>query len=284
MRRAIVGRDEVFDRAWRLLSRPGPVLLEGPAGIGKTELWRALVDRATGARWLVLSCAPTEAEAELPYAALADLLRPLTDQVAGLPGPQRAAAEVVLLSGDVHEPVDVRVVGAATRSLLETATAAKTHSGVLVAVDDAPWLDRPSERALRYALRRLTGLATLVSRRHGRGAPEAVPLGLDEVRDGGPATRIEVPPLDVGALHHVLRDHLGVTLTRPMLVRVARESDGNPLLAIEVVRAVQRLPRHLPVRLRGLLTLVVGRRGVRRGRHRLRPPGRGVGLRTAGPQ
>ncbi|MFI6781550.1 AAA family ATPase [Micromonospora sp. NPDC050276] len=243
MRRAIVGRDEVFDRAWHLLSRPGAVLLEGPAGIGKTELWRALVARATQAGWLVLSCAPTEAEAELPYAALADLLGPLGDRVAALPGPQRAAAEVVFLSGDAHEPVDVRVVGAATRTLLEVAAAATAHPGVLVAVDDAPWLDRPSERALHYALRRLTGLAVLVSQRHARGAPQAVPLGLDEVRDGGPAARIEIPPLDVGALHHVLRDHLGVTLTRPMLVRVAREAGGNPLLAIEVVRAVQRLPR-----------------------------------------
>ncbi|MEU7851502.1 AAA family ATPase [Micromonospora parva] len=244
MRRAIVGRDEVFDRSWRLLGRPGPVLLEGPAGIGKTELWRALTARAAEAGWLVLSCAPTEAEAELPYAALADLLRPLTDQVAALPGPQRVAAEVVLLSGDATEPVDVRVVGAATRSLLEVATATHTHPGVLVAVDDAPWLDRPSERALRYALRRLTGLSILVSHRRGQEAPPDVPLGLDEGRQGARAVRIDVPPLDVGALHHVLRDQLGVTLTRPLLVRVAREAGGNPLLAIEVVRAMQRLPRH----------------------------------------
>ncbi|MFE0531505.1 AAA family ATPase [Micromonospora parva] len=244
MRRAIVGRDEVFDRSWRLLGRPGPVLLEGPAGIGKTELWRALTARAAEAGWLVLSCAPTEAEAELPYAALADLLRPLADQVAALPGPQRVAAEVVLLSGDATEPVDVRVVGAATRTLLEVATTTHTHPGVLVAVDDAPWLDRPSERALRYALRRLTGLSVLVSRRRGQEAPPDVPLGLDEGRQGARAARVDVPPLDVGALHHVLRDQLGVTLTRPLLVRVAREAGGNPLLAIEVVRAMQRLPRH----------------------------------------
>lgn len=243
MRRAIVGRDEVFDRAWHLLGQPGPVLLEGPAGIGKTELWRALLAQATQAGWLVLSCAPTEAEAELPYAALADLLRPLADRVAALPRPQRIAAEVVLLSGDAHEAVDVRVVAAATRSLLEAATTAHTHPVVLVAVDDAPWLDRPSERALRYALRRATGLATLVSRRQSQDTREVVPLGLDEGRGGRALARVDVPPLDVGALHHVLRDQLAVTLTRPMLVRVARECAGNPLLAIEVVRAVQRLPR-----------------------------------------
>ncbi|SCF08411.1 regulatory protein, luxR family [Micromonospora coriariae] len=243
MRRAIVGRDEVFDQAWRLLSQPGPVLLEGPAGIGKTELWRALVAHATRAGWLVLSCAPTEAESELPYAALADLLHPLADRVTELPRPQRIAAEVVLLSGDAHEAVDVRVVGAATRSLLEAATAANSHPTVLLAVDDAPWLDRPSERALRYALRRVAGLATLLSRRRGQGPADDVPLGLGAGHVGGPVRRVEVPPLDVGALHHVLRGQLGVTLSRPMLVRVAREAAGNPLLAIEVVRAVQRLPR-----------------------------------------
>ncbi|MBQ1028399.1 AAA family ATPase [Micromonospora sp. SD19] len=243
MRRAIVGRDEVFDRAWQQLGRSGPVLVEGPAGIGKSELWRALVAHATQAGWLVLSCAPTEAEAELPYAALADLLRPLADQVAALPGPQRAAAEVVLLSGTVREAVDTRVVGAATRSLLEAATT-DPHLRTLVAVDDAPWLDRPSERALRYALRRVAGLSVLVSRRRGQGDSEDVPLGLDDGRHGNRLDRVELPPLDVGALHHVVRDQLGVTLTRPMLVRVAREAGGNPLLTIEVVRAMQRLPRH----------------------------------------
>ncbi|MFI7022171.1 ATP-binding protein [Micromonospora sp. NPDC049900] len=241
MPRSLVGRDALFDLAWRALGEPGPVLLEGPAGIGKTTLLRALVAEATRAGWSVLSCAPAECETDLPFAALADLLRPLADLVVDLPRPQRVAAEVVLLTGDSDETFDERVVGAATRTLLEAALA--VGRPVLVAVDDTPWLDRPSERALRFALRRLDPApATLVSCRTPAGpAPWAAPLGLDT----GPRrlTRLALAPLDVAALHHVLRDRIDAPLSRPLLARIAREAAGNPLVAIEVARAVQRLPQ-----------------------------------------
>ncbi|WP_327039429.1 LuxR family transcriptional regulator [Micromonospora maris] len=241
MRRALVGRDEIFDQAWRSLGEPGQVLLEGPAGIGKTALLRALTAEAARSGWLVLSCAPTECEAELPFAALADLLRPLADLAAELPRPQRIAAETVLVTGDSDETIDERVIGAATRSLLEAALA--SGRPVLLAVDDAPWLDRPSERALRFALRRVgPGPATLVSSRSASGpAVPAAPLGLDA--GSGRLTRLEVTPLGVNALHHVLRERVGADLDRPLLARIAREAGGNPLVAIEVARAVQRLPK-----------------------------------------
>ncbi|RIV39700.1 helix-turn-helix transcriptional regulator [Micromonospora radicis] len=240
MRGVLVGRDEVFDQAWHALCEHGPVLLEGPAGIGKTALLRALVSKATQAGWWVLSCAPTECEAELPFAALADLLRPVAHLAADLPRPQRVAAEMVLVTRDGNETIEDRVVAAATRSLLEAALASGRR--VLVAVDDAPWLDRPSQRALRFALRRVgPGLATLVSSRSTGGpALPAAPLGLDA--DPGQPTRLALTPLGVSALHHVLRERLGATLSRPLLARIARESGGNPLVAIEVARAVQRLP------------------------------------------
>ncbi len=240
MRRALVGRDELFDQAWRSLNEPGPVLLEGPAGIGKTALLRVLVAEAAAAGWRVLSCAPTECEGDLPFAALADLLRPLAELTTDLPRPQRVAAETVLLTREGDEPVDERVIGAATRSLLEAVLA--MGGPVLVAVDDAPWLDRPSERALRFALRRIgPKLATLASSRTDNGtSPRVAPLGLDA--GVGRLARLWLTPLGVNALHHVLRERVGTAPNRPLLARIAREAGGNPLVAIEVARAVQRLP------------------------------------------
>ncbi|BCJ64762.1 helix-turn-helix transcriptional regulator [Polymorphospora rubra] len=239
---AVYGRDATVQEAWQLLAAGAPVLVEGPAGIGKTVVWRTLVARARAEGWLVLACAPTEAETALPFAALADLLRPCAHLVAGLPPPQRVAAEVILLAATADEVIDERAVGAATRSLLAGAVAAAS-TPVLVAVDDAPWLDPPSARALRFALRRLAPRpALLVCSRTDGTAPAAVPLGLDAGPAGDEVERITLAPLGVGALHHTLRERLGRPLSRPLLARIARDAGGNPLLAIELARAVLRLP------------------------------------------
>ncbi|MGW4297925.1 AAA family ATPase, partial [Micromonospora chersina] len=238
-----IGRDAVVEQVWAALVGGAPSLLEGASGIGKTTLWRALVARAGRAGWTVLTSAPTEAEAALPYAALADVLRPLADRVPALPPPQRVAADVVLLTGEHDEAVDERAVGAATRTLLDAATDGGAR--VLLAVDDAPWLDPPSERALRFALRRLPRRpAVLVTRRTGEAGASPVPLGLDDDAPGlRPLTRVGLPPLGPVELHRIVRARLGGTLSRPLLARLARDADGNPLLAIELARAVLRLPR-----------------------------------------
>ncbi|MFG3661562.1 AAA family ATPase [Streptomyces sp. NPDC047706] len=233
----VFGRDAVLEQAWGALVRSEPVLLTGPAGIGKSVLWRELLGRARQAGWLVLTCAPAESESSLALAALADLLRPLAAQVADLPGPQRAAAEAALLTASVGDAVDERALAAATRSLLDAAAASNPR--VVVAVDDAPWLDPASERALNYALRRINGWAILVSARSE--AATRTPLDLDRL--AVPLCRIEVGPLGAGALHHVLRDRLEVTFSRPLLSRIVRDCGGNPLLAMELARAVLRLPQ-----------------------------------------
>ncbi|MDO3704669.1 LuxR C-terminal-related transcriptional regulator [Micromonospora sp. C28SCA-DRY-2] len=241
---AAVGRDVLVDRARRSLDEGRPVLVEGPAGIGKTVVHRELLAAARGAGWLVLGCAPTEAESALPFAALADLLAPLADRVPELPAPQRAALAGVLLTGDEPgQPIDDRTVGAATRSLLEVAADGPAPR-LLVAVDDAPWLDPPSERALRFAVRRLVPrIAVLVTARADRAGGDPAPLGLDHGAGGTRLDRIGLGPLGVGALHHVLRTETGTALPRPLLVRIAAEAGGNPLLAIELARAVLRLPQ-----------------------------------------
>ncbi|MEV7322000.1 LuxR family transcriptional regulator [Streptomyces sp. NPDC093970] len=233
----VFGRDAVLEQAWGSLVGCDPVLLTGPAGIGKSALWRALVDRAHQAGWTVLACAPAESESALAFAALADLLQPVGHQVAGLPAPQRAAVEAALLTSTVDATVDERALAAATRSLLAAAAAGDRR--VLVAVDDAPWLDPASERALKYALRRAPQVAIVVSARGDDTV--AAPLELDRL--AGRMRRIDVEPLGVGALHHVLRDRLDVTLGRPLLARIVRDSGGNPLLVMELARAVLRLPR-----------------------------------------
>jgi len=74
---------------------------EGPAGIGKSTVWRAGAAWASERSHTVLSCRPAESEATLSCAALGDLLDSVLDRaLPALPPPQRRALEVALLLED----------------------------------------------------------------------------------------------------------------------------------------------------------------------------------------
>ncbi len=164
----------------------------------------------------------------LSYATLGDLLGPVIDHaLTGLPPPQRRALEVALLLADPEaEPPDQRAIAVALLAALRTLAAG---DGLVVAVDDLQWLDPDSERALAFALRRLTDepLLALLARRPAAGPP----LGLD-------AARVRLEPLDPSALHALLTRVLGLAVARPLLLRVHEASGGNPLYALELGRAL----------------------------------------------
>jgi thymidylate kinase len=71
-------------------------VVEGAAGIGKTTVWLAALERALGAGFRVLSTRATSAESVLSYTSLAALLDELDDAAfAELPAPQRLAIDRV---------------------------------------------------------------------------------------------------------------------------------------------------------------------------------------------
>src|SRR5262245_49058169 len=106
----VLGRDEEVARLGSFLDRvalgAAGLVLEGEAGIGKTELWRSAVAFAAERGFVVLEARPSEAERELLFAGLADLLVGVYDEVAALPAPQRRPLSVALLleEGDGAPP------------------------------------------------------------------------------------------------------------------------------------------------------------------------------------
>jgi predicted ATPase len=70
-------------------SRSGVLVLRGEAGIGKTALLQDARDRAGDMH--VLAARGVEAEAELPFGALYQLIRPALGHLEQLPGPQASA-------------------------------------------------------------------------------------------------------------------------------------------------------------------------------------------------
>jgi ATP/maltotriose-dependent transcriptional regulator MalT len=248
LERELVGREAELESLTAFLgdrdALPGGAVIEGPAGAGKTTLWRAALDHAEANGYLVLACRPAGAEVQLSLAGLSDLLEPhLAAVLPALPVPQRRALEVaLLLEDDGGQRRDQRAVSAGVLNALREL--ARTQP-VLLAIDDAQWLDGPSTAVIEYALRRLgdARVAVLASRRTSSATvrkPALVEgLRLERAFDG-PLLRVEVGPLSLGAMHRLLRTRTGLDLNRRTLQRIHETSGGNPFYALELARAVER--------------------------------------------
>jgi DNA-binding CsgD family transcriptional regulator len=242
----VVGRDEELAAVTSFLDGgglPAALVLEGEPGIGKTTLWRRGVELARERDFGVLSCAPAETESTLPFAALGDLLADVvTDVPPDLPEPQRAALEIALQRSSGDEGSDRLATARATLELLRRC-AGRTR--VLVAIDDAQWLDGPTTAALEFAVRRLgdSPVHLLLARRAGH----ALPLDLERALADGGLQTLSIGPLRASDLDRVIRLRLGLELPRPTLLHIERITDGNPLYALQVARTFDPVERTVVV-------------------------------------
>jgi hypothetical protein len=211
----------------------------GEPGIGKSTVWEAGVGLARSRGFAVWCARPVEAEAQLSFAGLADLLEGAGGGVlAGLPVPQRRALEVAVRQAEPEgAPPEPLAIAAGLLALLRLTAGA---GPVLVGVDDLPWLDGASAAAVVFAARRLAGedVRFLVARRAGR------PTGLETALESAGLVRVELGPLSFGAISGLLAGRLAAPLPRRVVRQVFQVSGGNPLFAVELGRAV--LQRGLP--------------------------------------
>jgi DNA-binding CsgD family transcriptional regulator len=222
------------------------LLFRGAAGIGKTTLLRFATEEAGRRGMAVLSAQAAEPEAESSFATVADLLDLVLDDVLPrLPSPQVEALEVALLRRAPRGPTTDRAVGAA----LLTALRELARKGpAVVAIDDVQWVDSASAWVLSFAFRRLgpEQVGVLVTERlPHRGVRNPAGSGRDRAPSiaealaaGERFRRVEVEGLSVGALHSVLAASSGHDIARPLLLRIHRATEGNPLFALELARAI----------------------------------------------
>ncbi|HEX6347954.1 MAG TPA: LuxR family transcriptional regulator [Candidatus Dormibacteraeota bacterium] len=264
----LLGRDpelRAIDRALAdaRLGRSAALVIRGDAGIGKTSLLRYAVQQASAMR--VLQARGVEFEADVPFAALHELLRPAYPWIDHLPAAHAAALRSSLGLGARRE-ADRLLVGAATLGLL---TGYAEEAPLLVVLDDAHWLDPASAEALAFAARRLLAdpVALLASIRMDEqsalslaGLPELVVSGLDRAaaaalleRTAGP-----IPPA-------VARSVLAATAGNPLaVVELAAEAASlgviqpdSPLpIATTVERAYLRRAVDLSEGARSVLLLI----------------------------
>jgi AAA ATPase domain len=211
--------DQLLDAARAGESRP--LVVRGDPGVGKTALLDYLAEHASGSR--VAHAAGVEAEMELAYAGLHQLLTPMLDRLERLPDPQREALATAFGLSAGPAP-DRFLVGLATLSLL--ADAAEEHPPLCL-VDDAQWLDQASAQVLGFVARRL--VAESVALVFAARVPGDELAGLPELLVEG------LPEADARAL-------LEAALTGPLDARVrdrlVAESGGNPLALLELPRGL----------------------------------------------
>lgn len=238
----LIGREAELTRVFDLL-HPLPttgrtLLILGEVGVGKSVLLDAAVGWAGSAGMRVLRVVGSRAEADLAFAGLNQLLRPVLSAAGELPPRQRAALlgvfgldptprEPAQADPAATEPVPAGrlLIGLAALTLLSDVA---SGAPLLLVVDDAQWIDPGSLEVLAFIARRLDSepIIMLVA---ARG--DVPPAELD-----GAFPRLPVPPLDEAAAYRLLdqQPHPPEGLVR---VQVMRQAAGNPLALVELARA-----------------------------------------------
>jgi DNA-binding CsgD family transcriptional regulator len=225
----LFGRERELALIGEMLEQVGAcgrsLLIRGEAGIGKS----ALLGEAR--RWAgqlgipVLSTSGAPLEAQMPFAGLQRLLRPLVHEIGALPEHQRDALSVALgLSGG--PPPDLFLIALAALNVVANRAEA---APLLIVVEDAHWLDAATLEVLAFMARRveMEPIVLLFAARDGFAC------SLDETG----ARQLELEALN-DASANALLDARAPELAPELRRRALDEAQGNPLALVELPRAL----------------------------------------------
>jgi DNA-binding CsgD family transcriptional regulator len=218
------------------------VVVEGPAGIGKTRLLaegKRLAEEA-GAR--VLFARASELEGELAFGVVRQLFHGVFDAAGSeaVEGAPAVAGEV--LGGPPRaegEAGSTDVSFAILHALFRVTVTLAADSALVIAVDDLHWCDEPSLRFLNYLVRRLGGLGVaLILTVRPRERRARASLVTEIVAD--PLSRLVRPrPLSSEATALLVGEGLGEDADEEFATACHAATGGNPLLLRELISTMQ---------------------------------------------
>jgi DNA-binding CsgD family transcriptional regulator len=218
------------------------LLIEGPAGAGKTVLAREVRAAAERARMMPLEARGSELEQPFAFGVVRQLLEPVitkepgqTDLFAGAAGP---AAR--LFEPGERRPLDADAGFEALHSLYWLVVNIADQAPVLVLVDDCQWADRDSLRFLAYLAQRIEGLPVtmlLTGRPPDAGGDEAGVLWV-QLASRPAAAALYPRPLSESAAVTLARERLGAEAAEEFCRACHTATGGNPLFLRELLRAL----------------------------------------------
>ncbi len=219
----------------------GVLVVRGEAGIGKHALLQDAAEQANGFR--LLRATGVQADIELAFAGLHQLLGPVLDRLDRLPAPQAQALQGAFGLVETQTETNRFLVELGALSLLAVVAA---EQPLLCLVAQARWLDSASADAVVFVARRLTAepIVVLFAARDGEVRRFQAP-GLPELCLGG---------LDLAAAGELLAAQVGM-LAPQVRDRLVGETGGNPLALLELPAGLsseqlagrELLPQRLPL-------------------------------------
>lgn len=229
--------------------RGAMLLLEGPAGIGKTRLLAAADERAGGHGMRSLRARAGQLERDFAFGVVQQLFEPV---VLGAEREERArlmsgAAALAAALFDVErspEAVSADPSHGTLHGLFWLTANVAESEPLLLAVDDLHWCDAPSLRFLAYLARRLEGLPVLLLACTRPSEPGAALTLLDELLSDPAAGVVRPHPLTATAVAELLREALAADVDPAFSAAIHDATGGNPLFVHELVRAARarRIP------------------------------------------
>jgi DNA-binding CsgD family transcriptional regulator len=221
--------------------------LEGPAGIGKTELLRHAASMASADGLQVEAARGGEVERDLAFGIVRELFEPEIAKVNSkgraelLVGPAGLAGAILGGEGEGANPAPTATdLSSVLYGLYWLCSNLAERRPLLLAVDDGHLADGPSTRFLAYLAHRIDGLPVLlaVARRTGE-AGGAEPL-LDAIRAERATTVIRPQPLSRDATGILVKRDL-VDDAEPEFVSACHDATaGNPFFLRELLAALRR--------------------------------------------
>lgn len=219
------------------------LLIEGPAGVGKTELVREARIAADRAGVVSLEARGSELERQFAFGGVRQLLEPaINASVAAeelFTGVARSAAR---LFGSTEAPSRPSDPGfEALHSLYWLMVNLADRGPLLLVVDDCQWVDLESLRFLGYMAQRLEGIpVAMVLASRPPDPAEAEVAGLWSQIASRPSAVVLYPrPLSQAAAVTLARDRLGPEAAEEFCRACHAATGGNPLFLRELLRALE---------------------------------------------
>lgn len=258
----LVGRALVRARidAWAARSpreRPAGLFVRGPAGIGKSALGREVAGELRAAGWTVVDVAA--ALPGRPFAALAAAMEPLiVAQPALLEAVGPAARAVLGLLTPLAQPAPAlagplgrhQIIGAMRRLLL---AAAGPGAEVLLQIDDAHWLD---EAELEVVMHLASAGPPLFVWLAARPPAAGSALARETARfvSAGRLQAIDLDPLTADEVRTLVRQASAAPPAPEVTERIVTLAEGNPFIAVELLRAAEQPGGRMPASLAEAIT------------------------------